>query len=97
MNRQFNYSPPLDDGIRGAVEILRAAGVETYESCQGGVGHSSPYPVVSFRGSYSEGLFALSVTLNHRLRVYALHRVWRMDDGELTGPWWELELRPDEP
>ncbi len=28
------------------VEVLRAAGVETFESCEGGAGHSYPEPTV---------------------------------------------------
>ena len=30
------YDPPLDAGIRIAVEVLRAEGIETFESCEGG-------------------------------------------------------------
>lgn len=34
----------LDDGIREAVRVLAQAGVETFESCQGGDGHAYPEP-----------------------------------------------------
>jgi len=36
----------LDPGIAEYVAILCAAGVETYESCQGGDGHALPHPTV---------------------------------------------------
>ena len=87
-----HYSSPLDPGIARYVHILEQAGVATYESCQGGEGHASPYPMVFFRGNYSEGLAALATALQHKLPVFALQRVWRLDDGEMTGPWWELRF-----
>lgn len=87
----------LDPGIAEAVGVLRDAGVPTYESCEGGDGHSFPEPTVRFGGNYAEGLSALAEALQHHaeigLRVYQLRRVWRMDDGELTGPWWDLVFK----
>jgi hypothetical protein len=38
----MEYDPPLDPGIRRYVEVLNEAGVETFESCQGGEGHAYP-------------------------------------------------------
>jgi len=38
----------LDTGIRKAVEILRKHGIETFESCEGGLGHSTPSRVSDF-------------------------------------------------
>ncbi len=32
----MDYDPPLDPGIANAVTTLAAAGVETFESCEGG-------------------------------------------------------------
>jgi hypothetical protein len=87
----------LDTGIEAAVRVLRDAGVPTYESCEGGDGHAFPEPTVRFGGNYAEGLAALSVVLQYEsevgLRPYQLRRVWRMDGGELTGPWWDLVFR----
>lgn len=87
----------LDPGIEPAVRVLRDAGVPTYESCESGVGHGFPEPTVRFNGNYAEGLAALSIALQQTpeigLVVYELRRVWRMDDGELTGPWWDLVFR----
>src|SRR4051812_9208509 len=36
----------LDAGIRQAVLILRRAGIETFESCEGGDGHAFEVPTV---------------------------------------------------
>jgi hypothetical protein len=87
----------LDRGIEAAVRALRDAGVPTYESCDGGIGHSFPEPTVRFGGNYAEGISALGVALQSEsttgLAVFQLRRVWRMDDGELTGPWWDLVYR----
>lgn len=86
------FDPPLDKGIEKAVIVLQAGGVETFESCQGGEGHAYPEPTVRFHGDRAEGLRALSVALRADLPVAALRRVWPVDDGEPTGPWWELTL-----
>ena len=85
--------PPLetlDPGIVGAVKLLRDAGIETFESCQGGPGHSYPEPTVSFHGQRGEGFRALAVTYQHRLPVNALRRTWSIEDGEPSGPYWEI-------
>ena len=84
------FDPPLDPGIAVAVAALRAAGVETFESCQGGHGHAYPEPTVRFHGPRAEGFKALAAALHAGLRVAGLRRVWPIQDGEPTGPWWEL-------
>lgn len=85
-----DFYPPLDTGIRYAVELLNKAGIETYESCEGGKGHSYPQPAVRFHGDKSEGFRALAVVLQHNLPVEALRRIWIVNDNEPTGPQWEI-------
>lgn len=70
--------------------LLRDAGVETFESCEGGEGHAFLEPTVRFHGHRSEGLRALAVVLQAGLPVSELRRVWPVLDGEVTGPCWEL-------
>lgn len=84
------YSPPLDPGIKRYVETLNAASVETFESCQGGDGHSYAEPTVRLHGDRSEGFRAFAVVQQHGFPVSALRRTWPIVDGEPTGPWWEL-------
>jgi hypothetical protein len=85
----------LDPGIREAVERLRAAGVETFESCEGGPGHAFSEPTVRFDGDPSEGFRAFAAVFGkYGLQVKRLQRVWRVERGELTGPSWELVFRP---
>src|SRR6266849_5718345 len=79
--RELHFEPPLDDGIRQIVITLIANGVETFESCEGGRGHSFPQPTVRFEGSSSEGLRALAVALENRLPVSELRRAWGIIDG----------------
>jgi hypothetical protein len=80
----------LDPGIREYVDVLRAHGIDTFESCEGGPGHVFPEPTVRFAGQLPEGFRALAVALEHRFPVRALRRYWRVSDGEPTGPDWEL-------
>jgi hypothetical protein len=80
----------LDPGVRHAVDVLRAAGVETFESCEGGRGHAFPEPTIRFHGDRAEGFRALAVALRADLTVDALRRAWPVVQGEPTGPWWEL-------
>lgn len=84
------YDPPLDIGIAAAVDMLRAAGIETFESCEGGPGHAYPEPTVRFYGDRAEGFKALAIAIQRGLPVTGLRRVWPLVDGEPTGPWWEL-------
>lgn len=97
LNQNMNdkaLSARLDRGIRDAVLTLRAAGIETYESCEGGNGHAFLEPTIRFHGHKSEGFRALAAALQAGLRVSELRRVWPIIDGEPTGPCWELTLTP---
>lgn len=88
----------LDEGIRAAVRVLREAGVETFESCQGGPGHPEnpagqhayPEPTVRFYGDAGAGWKALGVLVEHDLPVGALRRTWPYVYGAPTGPYWEV-------
>lgn len=91
----YVYPHPLwladvDAGIRFAVRVLDAAGIETYESCQGGEGHCAVLPFVRFHGGISEGYKAYTAVATFGLPVMHLSRFWTTQDLELTGPKWEL-------
>lgn len=92
--RELHFEPPLDKGIRDIVIVLIANGIETFESCEGGDGHSFTWPTVRFEGSSSEGLRALSVALENGLPVDKLRRTWGVIDGLIHGPWWEMTFLP---
>ena len=85
-----NFDPPLDEGVRRAVEILVTAGIETFESCEGGPGHTYPEPTIRFSGERPEGFRALAIALQNNLPVSRLRRIWNINDGEPTGPYWEI-------
>jgi hypothetical protein len=81
----------LDPGVAQYVDVLDAAGVETYESCEGGEGHSYAEPAVRFYGERGQGFHALAVALQHGFPVRAVRRIWTVDeDGHPRGPNWEL-------
>ncbi len=88
-----DLAAPLDEGIADMVRILSRAGIETFESCQGGEGHAYAEPTVRFSGQRGEGFRALSIAMDNGLRLSELRRVWPINDGEPTGPWWELTFR----
>lgn len=92
--KKHTFSPPLDEGIKKTVTMLMDAGIECFESCQGGKGHCRPEPFVKFSGEQPEGLKALSIAMYSGLKVTRLQRVWDVQDGEITGPWWELNFSP---
>lgn len=85
-------SNPLDPGIAHVVAVLREQGVHTYESCEGGTDHSYRDPTVRFYGSQAEGWRVLAVCKERGLRVRHLARCWDMDDGEPSGPYWQIEF-----
>jgi len=45
---------------------------------------------VRFHGDRAEGFQALALAQRRDLPVAALRRAWPVEDGEPTGPWWEL-------
>jgi hypothetical protein len=85
----LDYSK-LDAGIRKIVAILLENGIETYESCEGGPGHSCPEPTVRFYGSYEAGWRALGLCNAYAVRVGSLRWAWQIIDGHPTGPNWEM-------
>jgi hypothetical protein len=91
------FETPLDEWIAPAVMALRHAGIATEESCDGGLGHAFPEPTIRFGGDYAEALRAVSIAIREGLPVYTLRHVWRMDDGELIGPLWEITFTPQRP
>jgi hypothetical protein len=87
---KMEFDPPLDAGIVREVETLCGNGIETYESCEGGVGHCFPEPTVRFHGERSEGFKALAIALQNDLKPSNLRRFWDIIDGEPVGPHWEM-------
>lgn len=93
-HREVGVDLPLDRWIGFAVKVLRDAGIETYESCQGGPGHSFPEPTVRFYGTSTTGFHAYNVAMEYGLPVFSVRRFWSVTDGELTGPNWEMTFHP---
>lgn len=88
------YETPLDPGIAEAVQVLQRAGIDTFESCEGGHGHAFPEPTIRFNGDRYEGFKALTAAMQRGFRVSNLRRVWPIVQGEPTGPWWEITFFP---
>jgi hypothetical protein len=80
----------VDPGIRSAVRALREAGVETFESCEGGDGHACPEPTVRFHGGAGAGWHALGVLVTLDFPIGDLRRTWPYTYGAPTGPYWEV-------
>jgi hypothetical protein len=72
------------------VKYLQENGIHTFESCEGGPGHSYPEPTVAFHGGPETGWKALAVCIAYRLPVQSLQRIWHFYDGEPHGPYWEV-------
>ena len=93
-HREVGGDLPLDRWIGYAVKVLRDAGVETFESCQGGAGHSYAEPTIRFSGTSTAGFRAFNAAMEHGLPVFNLLRSWTVVDGELTGPDWLMVFYP---
>ena len=64
--------------------------METFESCDGGPGHSFTEPTIRFHGGPGDGFKAYAVAQTYGLPVRDLRRTWTLSDGEPVGPHWEL-------
>lgn len=89
---QFAPDAPseLDAGIRRAVLVLRSAGIETFESCEGGQGHAYHEPTIRFHGSTWAGYRAFAVAMEHGLPVSAVRYTFNTYNGQLGAPCWEM-------
>ncbi|MDE0033679.1 MAG: hypothetical protein OXU75_11150 [Deltaproteobacteria bacterium] len=83
----------LDPNILPYVEVLRAHGVETIESCQGGPGHSRAGPYISFRGPPGEGLRVAGIAQNLGWPITRIVKEWAFFGDDITTPVWVLKLR----
>lgn len=89
MSDTLDYTT-IDSGIVFAVRVLRAAGIDTFASCQGGEGHGHNEPVVLFHGARHDALRALAAALEHGLPVQAVRDVWPVYGDDLGAPYWEM-------
>lgn len=80
----------IDEGIENEVRVLRARGIETTSSCEGGKGHSYTEPTICFHGERAQGFRVYAIAVENGLRVDCIRRVWDDIDGELSGPYWEI-------
>lgn len=73
----------LDAGIRFAVRVLHADGIETCQSCEGGEGHAYDRPTIDMIAgpSDSAGLAAVAALWTYGLPVYDLSKVWPIKHG----------------
>ncbi len=72
----------LDPGIRFAVRVLHAAGIETCECCQGGDGHAFDRPTADLPGTATpDGFAALRALEAYGLGVRDVSIVWHVTNG----------------
>lgn len=74
---EANYQS-LDRGIRFAVRVLHAHGVETGQSCEGGKGHAYSRPSIEFvaDGDDAKGFIALGHLQQYNLPVSSVSIRW---------------------
>lgn len=84
----------LDPGIRFAVRILHAAGIEICQSCESGDGHCYPEPTIDLpRGaSDNSGFAALHALAQYGLNVTSIAIVWNVADNIPFETIWRVEL-----
>ena len=77
----------LDKGIRFAVKVLHAHGIETGQSCQGGKGHSYDHPTIdTSKGDSGMDIFgAFYVLSQYGLPVRDISLVWDIGHHGVPG------------
>lgn len=70
----------IDAGVRFAVRVLHAAGIETCQSCQGGEGHSYDRPTIDLvaTGEDANGFSALAALAEYGLSVGDISILWNV-------------------
>ncbi len=79
-HREVAATSPWIRWIGYAVKVLRDPGIETYESCQSGKGHTFTDATVRFHGGPAEGFRAFAAAVEAGLPVYALRRFWAVNE-----------------
>lgn len=87
---RFDFDPPLDEGIADIVLLFIENGIETFESCEGGINHAFHEPTIRFHGEKAEGFKALAIAMQNELKPSSLRRYWDILDDELIGSHWEI-------
>lgn len=84
----------LDPGIRFAVRVLHAHGIETGQSCEGGDGHAYDHPTIDLNdGSYRPvGFAALAALEDYGLRVRDVSLHYPVDRGLPAECFWRVTL-----
>jgi hypothetical protein len=85
----------LDPGIRFAVRVLHANGIETGQSCQGGEGHCYDRPTVDLWGEGADGapgFAALHALEQYGLRVESVALHWTVERGLPFQRFWRIAL-----
>ena len=73
-----SFYQELDKGIRFAVKVLHANGIQTGQSCQGGKGHCYDHPTIdTFKGDTGTDIFgAFHILSQYGLPVRDISIVW---------------------
>jgi hypothetical protein len=98
--RQIMWSDPnaydgIDPGIRFAVRVLHAAGIETCQSCQGGQGHCYLEPTIEMvcGGDDATGFAALHALNTYVLPVQDIAILWPVKNGLPYERLWRITFR----
>lgn len=81
----------LDDGIIKVVRVLRKAGIDTFNSCQGGPGCRFDRSVVWFNGDIDEGFRAEKILMDAGFKVYQIAHFWHTRQN-MKCPYWEISF-----
>jgi hypothetical protein len=94
MMRSEEFYRDLDPGIRFAVRVLHANGIDTCQSCQGYGGHAYLRPTVEMisTGSDAQGFQALACLALYGLPVDSVAIVWHVTNGLPHERLWRIEF-----
>ncbi len=82
----------IDKGIRFAVRVLNAKGIDTQQSCQGGKGHAYNQPSVDIPATDDDakGFAALSALRDYGLPVQEVSIIWPVSGSLPTEKFWRV-------
>jgi len=82
----------IDAGVRFAVKVLHAQGIDTCQSCQGGKGHAYPEPSIEMvcGSDDARGFAALSALNAYGLPVQDIAIIWKIHNGMPYEKLWRI-------
>ena len=84
-----------DPEIIPILKILNENGIDTFESCQGGIEHAFGKPTICFEGNYETAMKVMNLCKKFNIDYFRKYYCYETD-GTFRGPEWEIVFKKNQ-